>query len=145
MTFKNDINSDGLLLVSPFVLYINKRIRLTPDRSYVTVMKYTDDTCIIGCITNQLNQIEIIKFIAPRPSNEGHWTQGMMCFRPTSTVLSEKMRNEAVLEHGKLYSINSLSKMWMVKLFAFSSSKSLSKSCIKFYCLTCLLLLFNYF
>ena len=71
MTFKNDINSEGLLLVSPFVLYINKRIRLTPNLSNVTVIKYTDDTCIIGCITNLLNQIEIIYFIPPRPSNEG--------------------------------------------------------------------------
>ena len=61
MTFKNDINSDGLLLVSPFVLYKNKRIWLIPNLSTVTVIKYTDNTCIIGCITNQLNQIEIIK------------------------------------------------------------------------------------
>ena len=92
----------------PFVLYINKRIRLTPNLSNVTVIKYTDDTCIIGCITNLLNQIEIIYFIPPRPSNEVHWTQGMMCSRPSGIVLSKKMRNEAVIEHEKLYSINSL-------------------------------------
>ena len=39
MTFKNDKNSEGLLLVSPFVLYIYKRIKLTPNLSNVTVIK----------------------------------------------------------------------------------------------------------
>ena len=140
-----------------FSIYTN---RITSNLSNVTVIKYADDTCIIGCIANQsdlctyfdeINRIarqcdELNLLLNPTKTQEMLFSTQYckpctpdLVLNNTTIVLTEKVKYLGVIVDDKLRfqehvqsAVSTASKrMYIVKNFVFFSSKSLSNMLFK--------------